>query len=89
MQTVPPCGEGHRRCPPGIAPDQPTVPAAGQCLADDAEASLHHWKGPRGIGKMYAPRLSPSGRVRRSAAGPQGSRICGLTPAGYNGALPC
>jgi hypothetical protein len=34
-----------------------------------------------GIGSMYAPCIAPSGRLRRNAAGPKCSPMCGMKPA--------
>jgi putative transposase len=46
LREAPTFEEGQRRLHPLIAQSQDTFPAACQCLAEDAEASLNHLKVP-------------------------------------------
>jgi hypothetical protein len=46
LRAAPTCEEGQWRCHHLLEPYQAPFPEACRCLADDAEAGLHHRKGP-------------------------------------------
>jgi transposase-like protein len=77
IRDAPTFEEGQRRCEGLLADYHGTFPEACRCLAEDTEANLNPLKVPPRH-RQYVRTSHLAERLRRNAAGPKSSPICGM-----------